>query len=308
MRGAPSAKARSIRDSFAENRRLASVLGLAESLVAAATLPLRWMWGEALLVYSLAELGAALSPENPMESPCFAFAAAACDAWARQAHRVDQSDTAAPALALWAVQSRRGGHAYDPLLDRVIAYMQTEPRLHGDIPNHLGHSPEGRLYPKSIWVDSLMMLGLFPALYGYGTAGADPHGADPRDSNLRDLAARLPAQFASLLQDPESKLWRHAWWAGAQSATGRIFIPRGPFPARPIFWARGNGWVIRALSLIMDALPEDHQEFPAVLKIFRESSEALLRVQRPDGWFGTLLDEASYRESSATLLVSGGWL
>jgi unsaturated rhamnogalacturonyl hydrolase len=260
--------------------------------------PLRWMWGEALLVYAMAELGAYLSPGDPESSPCFAFATAACDAWAASEQRVDQSDTAAPALALHAVQSRVGGHVYDPLLAKVLRYLREEPRLVGDIPNHLGHSPEGHFYPKSVWVDSMMMLGLFPAL----------RGRREGDAELLDRAARLPGQFSSLLQDAESGLWRHSWWKGGQGAPASLLISRGPFPARPIFWARGNGWVIRSLSLILDCLPPGHREYAGILRIFRETSAALLGVQRPDRWFGTVLGRPTYRESSATLLVAGGWM
>ena len=285
--------------------RFQTIVRLAESLAARLAARaaqggpvLRWMWGEALLAYAMAELGAFLSPEDPAASPTFAFAKAACDSWAQSGRRVDQSDTAAPALALWAVQSRIGGHAYDALIGRVRAYLSEEPRLFGDIPNHLGHSPEGRFYPRSIWVDSMMMLGLYPALAGCGSG----------DSDLLDLAARLPGQFASLLQDPATKLWRHAWWAGGKGGPASLLFPRGSFPRRPIIWARGNGWVVRSLSMILDALPGDHPEFKGILAIYRDTSAALLKVQRPDHWFGTVLGRPAYRESSATLLIAGGWM
>jgi unsaturated rhamnogalacturonyl hydrolase len=286
--------------------RFSAVVGLAESLASALTAkvaasgkpPLRWMWGEALLAYAMAELGAFLSPDDPAASPCFAFAKAACDAWAASGRRVDQSDTAAPALALWAVQSRVGDSGYDALIGKILDYLREEPRLFGDIPNHLGHSPEGRFYPRSVWVDSMMMLGLFPALSGFGAG----------DTELLDRAARLPGQFASLLQDPESRLWRHSWWAGGKGGAGSLLVPRDPFPRRPIFWARGNGWVVRSLSLILDCLSPDRPEFGNALTIFRETSAALRKVQRPDHWFGTVLGRPSYRESSATLLIAGGWM
>ena len=259
---------------------------------------LRWMWGEALLAFAMAELGAFQSPADPAASVGFAFAKAACDAWARSDQRVDQSDTAAPALALHAVQSRVGGHAYDGLIGKALAYLRDEPRLAGDIPNHLGHSPEGQFYPESVWVDSMMMLGLLPALLG----------RDRDDPGLTDLAASLPGQFASLLQDPGTGLWRHCWLAGGKGALGGMLVPRGPFPRRPVFWGRGNGWVVRSLSLILDSLPRGHVGFEGILEIYRKTSAALLQVQRPDHWFGTVLGEPAYRESSATLLVAGGWM
>lgn len=301
---------------FLSDQALAATLSLAEGLAASVSVDLRWMWGEALLAYAMAEFGAFLEPEDPRASPCFRYAEAVCSSWARRPRRVDQSDTAAPALALWAVKSRVGGAAWDGLLDQALAYLRFEPRLLADIPNHLGHSFLGRLYPKSVWVDSLVMLGLFPALYG-GAVG---------DEVLLGWASSLPGRFASLLQDPGTGLWRHAYWAkgggrspraeepgrtkarGAFGAGGPSIVSGVPYPRVPIFWARGNGWVLRALAILLEVLPRDRPERAEILEVFRKTSAALLPLARPDGWFPTVLGRPTYRESSATLLVAGGWM
>ena len=60
--------------------------------------------------------------------------------------------------------------------------------------------------------------------------------------------------------------------------------------------------------MILDNIGLDHQEAPEIIKLFRETSEALLDCMNDDGSFNTLLKSKSYRELSATALISAGWL
>jgi unsaturated rhamnogalacturonyl hydrolase len=262
------------------------VLELADS-VAAQSDParLRWMWGDALFLWSLTELDAFLG-----EDRFLGLTTAYCDRFAARPPRVDQSDTCAPGLVTWAIHRRTGDPACLALTERVIGYLKDEPRLVGDAPNHLGHSPEGRLYPRSVWVDSLMMFGVLAALYA----------RDSGDPGLLEIAARQPRLYAGLLQDGTTGLFRHSWWARSAS----------PWPRSALFWGRGNGWIVAALPMILGCLPQGHSETEAIKAILRRLSEALLPLQRADGWWDTLLGSRgpNYREASATALVAAGFL
>ena len=242
------------------------------------------MWGPALLVHSLLELDAFLGEDRYLP-----FARAYCERFLRRPPRIDQSDTCAPALATWAVFRKTGNPVLRTLSERVVFYMKNEPRVIGEAVNHLGHSAEGRFYPKSVWVDSLMMFGVFAARYA----------SEVGDSELLDFAARQPALYARLLQNPESGLFAHSYRTGS----------RAPYP-RGISWGRGNGWVAASLPLILGFLPQGHPEREGILSILRRVSEALLSLQRPDGYWETVLDRPgrTYRESSATALIAAGWL
>lgn len=245
-----------------------------------------WHWGPALLGDALVRL------EDHLGERRYAR-------WWRRwadhhlAHRpdVNQSDTAAPGLATLALQQRAATNAdddptrYAPLTEAVAEYVRHEPRLTGEICNHLGHSLIGRFYPRSVWVDSLMMFGVFPARYGVATD----------DATMIEIAAGQPAAAASLLQH-DNGLWAHAWWA----RTGR------PHP-RDVVWARGNGWVVAALPMITAALPEGHPSRTGIADILARTSEPLAALQRPDGSWATLLDRGGYRELSATALIAAGW-
>lgn len=261
------------------------VVRLADDFTASADSRLRWMWGEALLGFALLELDQILEEDRYLP-----FLQACGEHWAARDPRVDQSDTAAPGLVTYGLQKKYPGRGCERLTSKVLDYIRNAPRVLDDSPNHLGSSPEGRFYPTSIWVDSLMMLSVFPAVYG----------AETGDRELLDFAARQPRLYAARLQDPEDGLWRHSWWVRAAR----------PHPAGRVYWARGNGWVVASLPRILDRLPHDHPERPGILDILERTSRALLPLQRPDGWWETVLlpPGRTYRESSATALIAAGWL
>src|SRR5699024_3216052 len=83
-----------------------------------------------------------------------------------------------------------------------------------------------------------------------------------------------------------------------------------------VFWGRGNGWVVAALPMILDQLPDDHPEREQILGLLGRTSAALLPLQSEDGTWKTVLKDrrrwfksrGGYRELSATALVASGWL
>jgi unsaturated rhamnogalacturonyl hydrolase len=178
--------------------------------------------------------------------------------------------------------------AYLALTNRCVDYIMNEPRLIEDSVNHLGNSPEGKLYPKSIWVDSLMMFSVFPSMYARIEGLPD----------MTDVAARQPRVMSKYMQDPNTKLWYHSYWVKQNTH----------YPKRPIFWGRGNGWVVASLPMILDEIG-NHPERQGIEAIYKETCAAVLKVQRSDGGFETVLNKPgkTYRELSATALIAAGW-
>lgn len=259
------------------------VVRLADYITKTSDSKMKWMWGEALLGYAIDEL----DKENGTESYTD-FLCSYCDYWAKADPAVDQSDTAAPGLITYAMYKRTANAEYKRLTDKVLDYIRYEPRLYLDCLNHLGCSKKGKIYPKSVWIDSVMMFSVFTSLY------ANESG----DAELLDFAARQPKQYASMMLDKEKGLWAHSYWVNQKTA----------FPKRDLFWGRGNGWVICAFPMILDNIGLDHKEAPEIIRLFRQTSEALLECMRDDYTFNTLLKYKSYRELSATALISAGWL
>ena len=256
---------------------------LADFVTATSDPKMKWMWGEALLGYALDEF----DKENGTENYT-AFLCDYCDYWAKVNPAVDQSDTAAPGLITYAMYKRTQNLDYKALTEKVLQYIRFEPRLYLDCLNHLGCSKKGKIYPKSVWIDSVMMFSVFTSLY------AKENG----DGELLGFAARQPKQYASMMFDREKHLWAHSYWVKRKKA----------FPKRDLFWGRGNGWVICGFPMILENIGLDHSEAPEIIRLFQDTSEALLGCVQEDGSFTTLLKHKSYRELSATALIAAGWL
>ena len=246
---------------------------------------LKWMWGEALYLYALHLLDEALGEDRYLDYIC-----AYLDAHIDKGYRVDQSDTMAPGLAAYAAYQRTGEARYKAVVERVVDYLLHSERVLDYMPNHLGSSPEGKFYPRSVWVDSVMMYGVFSGWYG----------RSENDGAIYDFARRQPALFTRFLQDPRDKLFYHCYWTR-----------RGhTYPKRKIFWGRGNGWVIAGLSLTLQHFAAESEEQQEAIRILGETSEALLPYQRQDGFYETVLNRPgkTYIESSATALIASGWM
>jgi len=212
---------------------------------------LNWSWGEALLLYSLSLLDDELG-----EQRYFNFYKAYVDHHQQQGIVVDQADTCAPVLITHELYKKTGDKKYLAMTQQGVHYLKHEPRLVEDLINHNGHSHDSRDYPKSVWVDSIMMSGVFSALAAN----------DFDDAELMAFAKTQPVQFAKYLQDPSSKLFHHSYWK----------ILKRAYP-KQLFWGRGNGWVVAALSMFLD-----HVEDASTQRILNEVSNSLLAYQRDD--------------------------
>lgn len=177
---------------------------------------------------------------------------------------------------------------YHETTNRGLDYIKNSEKIIHNMPNHLGHSLEGKLYPKSIWVDSIMMYGVFTSLYA----------KEQKVEWLMNFSKGQPALFKKYLQDHEDKLFVHSYWVKSQKM----------YP-RKLYWGRGNGWVISAMPMLIDNLLEEPEK-DVCIEILHEVSEAVLKYQRSDGYFETLLNCPGETpiESSATALIASGWL
>ncbi len=94
------------------------------------------------------------------------------------------------------------------------------------------------------------------------------------------------------------------WWRD------KDFLPPYKEPnGEDCYWSRGNGWVLAALVRVMSILPENDPHREEYLKTYKEMVEALLPIQREDGfWNVSLHDSGNYggKEASGTALFVYG--
>ena len=176
-----------------------------------------------------------------------------------------------------------------PLIDNYMDYiLNREYRL--------ADGTFARLRPQknTVWLDDMFM-GI-PAVAWMGRLTGE--------QRYYDEAARQVLQFAERMWVPGKKLFRHGWVEAME-----------PHPA--FHWGRANGWAILTLCEVLDVLPEEHPQRPAILDLLRSHAEGLAALQHPDGFWHQLLDRPeTYLESSATAIytyclahaVNRGWI
>jgi rhamnogalacturonyl hydrolase YesR len=102
----------------------------------------------------------------------------------------------------------------------------------------------------------------------------------------------------------------HEWWITydllynkqehlyARDAT---FLDKKEKNGKPLFWARGNGWVLAGLADVLHQMPKNFPTRPKYEQLFREMSERIAGLQQPDGlWRTGLLDQQAYSASEVS--------
>ncbi len=244
---------------------------------------LNWSWGQALYLYALSLIDTEFGQDKYTD-----YLRRYYDHHIETGYRVNTSDTSAPSLGAFYLAQKTGEEKYIQVVERIRRYFSETPKIVEDMPNHHGTGIESKIYPKSIWVDSIMMYGVFTNWYAY----------IKQDEALREFASRQPRMFAKYLLDPEENLFYHSYWTKAKTH----------YPREKLFWGRGNGWVMAAIPLFLGYLPEGEERDYAI-EILQKLSAALLKYQREDGYFETVFNRVgeTYKESSATMLIASGW-
>ncbi len=102
------------------------------------------------------------------------------------------------------------------------------------------------------------------------------------------------------LWNPEDNLW----WRD------KDFLPPYTEPnGEDCYWSRGNGWVVAAFVRVLEILPEDDPHRDEYLDTYHKMIEALVPVQREDGFWNVSLHDPTHfggKETSGTALFVYG--
>lgn len=94
------------------------------------------------------------------------------------------------------------------------------------------------------------------------------------------------------------------WWRD------KDFLPPYKEPnGEDCYWSRGNGWVVAALVRVLDILPKNDPHRKEYLKTYKDMMEALLPIQRSDGFWNVSLHDANNfggKETTGTALFVYG--
>jgi rhamnogalacturonyl hydrolase YesR len=125
------------------------------------------------------------------------------------------------------------------------------------------------------WCDALFMA---PAVWAeMSSVTGDPKYVSYLDENWQKTSA--------LLYNQQEHLY-------ARDAT---YITKTEPNGKPMFWSRGEGWVMGGIARTLDYLPKDDPRRPFYVEQLQEMAERVAQLQGPDGlWHAGLLDPATY--------------
>ncbi len=80
----------------------------------------------------------------------------------------------------------------------------------------------------------------------------------------------------------------HLWWRD------KDFDPPHKEPnGEDCYWSRGNGWVFVALARVLTLLPNTDPHYKEYLQDFKDMADALLKIQRSDGFWNVSLHDST---------------
>ncbi|MDM5280376.1 glycoside hydrolase family 88 protein [Paenibacillus silvae] len=170
-----------------------------------------------------------------------------------------------------------------PIADRIADFMLSR----------LERRPDGAFYricageyaENTMWADDLYMSTPFLVRYARVTG----------KSKALDEAAKQFSLYRKYLFMPEYKVMSHVYDFKYEQATQ---IP----------WGRGNGWTLFSLTEVLEALPEEHPERPALIAFFNELCEGYAALQSESGlWHQVLNNPKTYLEASCTAMFAYGF-
>ncbi|HTW79464.1 MAG TPA: glycoside hydrolase family 88 protein [Terracidiphilus sp.] len=175
----------------------------------------------------------------------------------------------------------------DPKPEKIAP---TRKGLDGLIGGTMPKAPDDQFAIWWWWCDSLFMApGIWTRM-----------GAATHDTRYLDYLHKRWQETSNALYDPKYHLYyRDKSWMAKKDRAGQ-----------PVFWSRGNGWVIGGLARALEYMPKDYPDYGQFAKQMREMAGELASIQdRNDGlWHSDLLDPGDYPqpEISGSALITFG--
>lgn len=239
-----------------------------------------WNWEPAVLMFALTKLYNAAGDRRYFE-----YYRQWIDYHIDKGFFLMMSDHVIPSAVAGDLLRRTCEEKYKTVIDNIYTYLTEEaPRTPEGGISHLG-----TLAPASpqLWIDSLFMFGM-PMLNAFRATG---------NKKYVDLIEEQITIFAGILQDSETGFFRHAW------------INQQLVPQEPVFWARGNGWVLVVLTELLSVLREQNIDTESIEKIYLPLLKSVVSVQDSNTslWW-TVLNRPgeTYLETSASALFVYG--
>jgi len=171
---------------------------------------------------------------------------------------------------------------YEVFIDSMIHYARYEQIRYPGLSAYTRTTPE----KYTTWTDDLFMGVPFILQASQYTTYTEE-----KDFFLNDAAQQV-IDYSKITWDPDTNLFRHAVYSEKPQL-------------KTIFWSRGNGWAVWAISELLSVLPESHPLYNDVLALFRKHVNALASLQSESGlWHNVLVRPDSREEVSGTAIFT----
>ena len=177
-------------------------------------------------------------------------------------------------------------------MDLLRSQMKTHPRTAD------GGFWHKKIYTHQMWLDGLYMGAPYLAQYA-ATFG---------EKGIFDDVAKQIILINKHLYDPKTGLYFHGW---DESRTQKWSDPKTG--RSPNFWSRSMGWYMMSMVDVLDYLPKNHPQRPAIIKILTNLSKSLEKFQdKKTGMWYQVTDkmsaEGNYVESSGSVMFIYTWV
>ena len=246
---------------------------------------LSWNWSEAILLYAMAKYSD--DRLSMWQQELTQYLKQYHQYYLQNPPKIDWADRCPSALSGLLLAKQTGDRTGLANAHRVADFLHNSKRNAFGSLNHFGNDTfMARLFPASIWVDSLMMWALFAVQYG----------KDMNDQSLFDFGLEQMEIFYKYLYSKQTGLFYHAWNVDKNT----------PYPKNNTFWLRGNGWVIAALIDMLDQLPPSDARYKPLAQKFQGLAHATLKYRLDNFLWDTLISMPGkgYSESSGSALIA----
>ncbi|MBI2519008.1 MAG: glycoside hydrolase family 88 protein [Bdellovibrio sp.] len=245
----------------------------------------KWDWGPAIFLYGL---GRMVNTSSRISSQSLQYL---MDYHSYHMNRddlkIDWADRCPSSLSAMDLAFKFERDFAMPNVEKVMAFLRHAKRNRAGSLDHFGNDTwMAKIFPSTIWVDSLMMWVL-PAV---------KYALLKQDTNLLEFAVRQPLIFASRMQDKKSGFFFHAWNLEKSRS----------YPKNNTFWLRGNGWVLASFIEILELLGPGHSLYAGIKDSFLRLAYAMKSHQLPTGLWDTVVARPgyAYEELSGSALVA----
>lgn len=181
----------------------------------------------------------------------------------------------------------------DRLSSSADKIASTRKALDGLAAGNAAPIPNGQAPIPWWWCDALFMAP--PVWSRMFAATHDPKYLAYVDQHWRETS--------NLLYDPQ----RHLYYRDV------TFLHKTDERGNPIFWSRGNGWVMAGIARTLEAMPGDYASREKYEQQLREMAAAVVPLQDAESglWHSDLLDPADYPQpevsGSALITMALAW-